>query len=108
MRFSQIRGLFPQWPSVEQTETWLHEEQLAEKQLAEFERYQAQEAERQRRFRFQDEGAIKQWLILAPIRLAEGESGMDGLDREQVHAEAKLRPKAGEKVAVGDMERVWQ
>jgi serine/threonine protein kinase/WD40 repeat protein len=42
------------------------------------------------------EGAIKQWLILAPIGLRAGQSGAEGLDIEQIRGEAQLRPIAGE------------
>jgi hypothetical protein len=55
-----------------------------------------------------DEGFIKRWLLLAPIPLAENQSGVEGLGKEQVKDEAKLKPKAGEKVKVGDKELEWK
>jgi hypothetical protein len=54
------------------------------------------------------EGFVQRWLVLAPIPLAEGQSGADGLDKEQVAGEAKLRPKAGDKVTVGGKGLVWK
>ena len=48
------------------------------------------------------------WLVLAPISFADGESGADALNREQVKDEAKLKPKAGAKVKMGDKELVWK
>jgi hypothetical protein len=55
-----------------------------------------------------DEGFIRRWLLLAPIPLAENQSGAEGLSKEQVKDEAKLKPKAGEKVKVGDKELEWK
>jgi len=55
-----------------------------------------------------DEGFITTWLLLAPIPLAEGQSGADALDKEQVKGEAALQPEAGDKVNVGGKELVWK
>jgi hypothetical protein len=55
-----------------------------------------------------DNGYVGRWLLLAPIPLAGGESGADGLDKAQVTDEAKLRPKAGDKVKAGDKEIAWK
>jgi hypothetical protein len=55
-----------------------------------------------------DEGFVQRWLVLAPIPLKENESGADGLAREQIKDEAKLKPKAGDKVKVGDKELTWK
>jgi hypothetical protein len=55
-----------------------------------------------------DEGFITTWLLLAPIPLKNGQSGADALDKEQLPKEAKLQPKAGDKVKVGREERVWK
>jgi hypothetical protein len=40
--------------------------------------------------------------------LGEGQSAADALDKEQLKTEAKLQPKAGDKVKVGDKELVWK
>jgi hypothetical protein len=54
------------------------------------------------------EGFIKEWLLLAAIPLADGESQADSLDKEKIKDEAKLEPKAGDKVKVGDKELTWK
>jgi hypothetical protein len=55
-----------------------------------------------------DEGFIKAWLILAPIPFADGESHDDGVEKEKIKDEAKLEPKDGDKVKVGDKELTWK
>ena len=54
-----------------------------------------------------DEGFLRQWLVLAPIPLADGQSGADAVGLEQVPDEAKLHPKENDKVTVGEKELVW-
>jgi len=54
------------------------------------------------------EGFIQQWLVLAPVPLKDGEDGAAGLSREAVADEAKLKPKAGDKVKAGDKELAWK
>lgn len=54
------------------------------------------------------EGFIKNWLLLAPIKLADGESSADAVGKEYVKDEAKLNPKAGDKLKVGDAELEWK
>jgi hypothetical protein len=55
-----------------------------------------------------DEGFVQHWLVLAPIPLAENQSGAEGLDKEQLKDEAKIKVKAGDKVKVGDKELAWK
>jgi hypothetical protein len=55
-----------------------------------------------------DEGFIRTWLILAPIPLADGEDPAESVDKQQLKDEAKLAPKDGEKVKVGDKELTWK
>jgi hypothetical protein len=55
-----------------------------------------------------DEGFIRSWLLLAPFKLAATETTGDGLDKDWVKGEAKLEPKAGDKVKAGDKELVWK
>src|SRR5262249_40011565 len=55
-----------------------------------------------------DEGFVQRWLVLAPIPFGDNESGAQALDREQLKDEAKLKPKAGDKVKVGGKELVWK
>jgi hypothetical protein len=54
------------------------------------------------------EGYIRDWVMLAPIALPEGEPGSDALFKEQIKDEATLRPKAGDKVKVRRKEMTWQ
>jgi len=54
-----------------------------------------------------EEGFITTWLLLAPIPLEPGQSAADALASEQVKDEAKLQPKAGDKVQVRGQELVW-
>jgi hypothetical protein len=54
------------------------------------------------------EGYISTWLVLAPIRLEEGQEGSDALDKEPVKNEAKLEPKVGEKLNIAGKELNWK
>src|ERR1051326_7359891 len=54
------------------------------------------------------EGYIRDWIMLAPIALPEGESGADAVFREQIKNEATLRPKAGDTVKIGAKELTWK
>jgi hypothetical protein len=54
------------------------------------------------------EGYIRDWVMLAPIPLPEGETAADALFRQQIRNEASLQPKAGDKVKVGTKELTWQ
>lgn len=54
------------------------------------------------------EGYVRHWVMLAPIALAEGESGTDALFREQIKDEGALRPKAGDKATIRGKELAWQ
>jgi hypothetical protein len=55
-----------------------------------------------------DEGFLTTWLLLAPIPLEKDQGGADALNKEQLNNEAKLQPKAGDKVKVGGKELVWK
>jgi hypothetical protein len=55
-----------------------------------------------------EEGFLQSWLLLAPIPLADGQSEEDGLNKEWIAGEAKLAPKAGDKVKVGEKELTWK
>ena len=46
--------------------------------------------------------------MLAPIALAEGDTGAEAIFREQIRNEAALRPKAGDQIKVGGKELTWQ
>jgi len=59
-------------------------------------------------FKPDSEGYIRHWLMLAPIALAEGDTGSEAIFRQQIRDEATLRPTAGDKVTVGGKELTWQ
>jgi WD40 repeat protein/serine/threonine protein kinase len=97
--------------SAEQMAAWVKEEQTATEHLATLERERTATPEREQVLRAQDPGAIKQWLVLAPIRYAVEPgppfgSGAVALDREQIPQEAQLHPRAGERVEVDGRKRV--
>ena len=54
------------------------------------------------------EGYIRDWIMLGPIAMPEGESGADAVFREQIRNEAALRPKSGDKVKIGVKELTWR
>lgn len=54
------------------------------------------------------DGYIRDWVMLAPIALREGETCADALLKDQIPNEAALRPKAGDKVKVGGKELAWR
>jgi hypothetical protein len=54
-----------------------------------------------------EEGFIRDWLILGPFPIAES-SGQDEIDKKQIPEEAAIKPKEGEKQKVGDKEQTWK
>lgn len=55
-----------------------------------------------------EEGFLRSWLLLAPIPMADGQSEEDALNKEWIPNEAKLAPKADDKVKVGEKELTWK
>ena len=56
-----------------------------------------------------EEGFIRNWLVLAPLPFGEGaENGTAALGKQQVADEANLKPKEGDKVKSGDKEIAWK
>lgn len=53
-------------------------------------------------------GYIRDWLLLAPIRLPAGGNAADLILTEQVRQEAALRPRAGDKLTLNGRELAWQ
>ena len=53
-------------------------------------------------------GYIRNWLVLAPIPLAEGQSGLDGLNKVGVKDEGKITPKEGEEATVDGKKYTWK
>ena len=54
------------------------------------------------------EGYIRDWVMLAPVVLRDGETCAEALLKEQIKDEAALRPKAGDKVRIGGKDLVWR
>jgi hypothetical protein len=54
------------------------------------------------------DGYIRDWLMLAPIAIRDGESCADALLKDLIPQESTLRPKAGDKVTVGGKELSWR
>ena len=55
-----------------------------------------------------NEGFITTWLLLAPIPLDPGQNGAAALGKQQLKDEARLQPRAGDKVKVGIRELQWK
>jgi hypothetical protein len=54
------------------------------------------------------DGYVRDWVMLAPLALPEGETCAEALLKEQIPNESALRPKAGDKVKIGDKELIWR
>jgi len=92
--------------TARQVAAWQSEEKAAAERLAVLRQEQAAAVEHERALRAQDPGAIKEWLVLAPIAF-EGRSGTAALAQEQIPGEAYVRTRAGDRVKVGTSELVW-
>ena len=55
-----------------------------------------------------DEGFIRNWLMLAPIKLAQENNGAEEIDKQQIKDEGKIQPKEGDKTKAGDTELTWK
>jgi hypothetical protein len=53
-----------------------------------------------------DEGFIRDWLMLAPASIAD--TGADEIDKKQIADEGAIKPKPGDKQKVGDKELEWK
>jgi hypothetical protein len=97
------------WETAEaqQVVAWQLEERGAEERLALLQQERAAAAEHDRALHAQDPGVITQWLVLVPIAF-QGRSGGAALQGEQIPHEANLKPQAGERVNMGQGERVWR
>jgi WD40 repeat protein/class 3 adenylate cyclase len=93
---------------ADQVAAWQEEERVAAEYLGALQRERTTEEERQRIAHARDEGAIKRWLILAPIALATGQSGAEGVDTQQIEGEGQIRPKAGEATVMLSGALKWQ
>ena len=59
-------------------------------------------------FKPDEEGFIRNWLVLAPLPFGEAQNGAEALGKQQAPDEAKLQPKEGDKVKSGDKELAWK
>ena len=55
-----------------------------------------------------EEGYIRNWLILAPLPLEEGQDGAAGNNKAQLPDEATMKPKDGAKVNYKGKELTWK
>lgn len=94
--------------SSEQVAVWQKEEQVSAQSLAALQREILDRQEQERQAVSRDERAIKDWLILAPVPRAPGQSLPDALDQEQIVQERELAPRPGDRVAFGGHELAWQ
>ena len=54
------------------------------------------------------EGFIRNWLMLAPIKLSQDNNGAEEIDKQQIKDEGKIQPKEGDKTKAGDTELTWK
>jgi hypothetical protein len=54
-----------------------------------------------------EEGFIRDWLMLAPASIPES-GGAEEIDKKQIADEGALKPKEGEKQKIGDKELTWK
>lgn len=54
------------------------------------------------------DGYIRDWLMLAPIVLRDGEACAEALLKDQIPNESALRPKAGDPIKVGGKDLAWR
>jgi hypothetical protein len=59
-------------------------------------------------FKPDDQGFIRNWLVLAPLPYGDAQTGTEALAKQQVPSEAKLKPKEGDKIKTGDKELTWK
>jgi hypothetical protein len=59
-------------------------------------------------FKPDDEGFIRNWLVLAPIPYGDAQTGAEALAKQQVPGEAKLKPQEGDTAKAGDKEFTWK
>lgn len=84
------------------------DEQVVQERLRGRRRDRAATFNKRRRLRQEDPGAIKQWLVLAPIPFGGEMSTAEALDLEQIQREGGIRPRLGQRATLGDQERIWR
>jgi hypothetical protein len=89
----------------EQVARWKEHEQEAAQRLAAWQRPDAGTGGLTPR---RSPGFIQDWLVLTPLKLDEGETGAQGLEREHLQGEAGLQPRAGDHVPGRDPKILWK
>jgi hypothetical protein len=59
-------------------------------------------------FKPNEEGYVRNWLVLAALPLKDGQDGAAANNEQQIKDEAKLQPRAGDKVTVNGKEYTWK
>lgn len=54
------------------------------------------------------DGYIRDWVMLAPIVIREGETCAEALLKDSVPKESALKPRAGDKITLGGKELSWR
>ncbi|MBI2947167.1 MAG: protein kinase [Verrucomicrobia bacterium] len=94
--------------SRSEIERWHKEDQAAAEQLAAFLHQYDASTEKERMRRRPDAGAVREWLMVAPIPAPAGQSPTDVVEQDQIVGENALRPRSGDTITVRGIERVWQ
>jgi dipeptidyl aminopeptidase/acylaminoacyl peptidase len=100
-----------QVPTEEDIRDWVIEQLAAEKEEVKSMERRRKDAERRSLARLSDEGALKSWLVLAPITLGEPQANSRSYEsvlKEQVADEANLHPTEGAVVRVNSDVLVWK
>jgi hypothetical protein len=92
--------------TASQIATWREEEKAAAQHVEVLRRGLVPTVNEDQPLRTQESTAIKKWLVLAPIPF-DALSGAIALTQEQIAHEAQLRPRAGDRVKVGEKELIW-
>jgi WD40 repeat protein len=93
--------------SGQQTSAWRREEDVETERRATLRRAKVAASERDRASRALDPGAIKEWLVLAPIAYP-GKDGVKAMGQEQIAGETNLHPHTGQLVNLGGKQLTWR
>jgi WD40 repeat protein/serine/threonine protein kinase len=91
----------------QQVVSWNEGDRAAEEGLKAFQRQQAAAAQELDVLHARDTGAIKQWLVLAPIRI-QSATITSAIEQEQVPQESHLRPREGDHFRSEQKDLAWK
>ncbi|UCD49457.1 MAG: protein kinase [Phycisphaerales bacterium] len=94
--------------SPEQVLRWREAEHAGKRLRETRQRDQSATFDSKRELRGRDPGAIKQWLVLAPIPLSPEMTTATALDMEQIEGEGRIQPGPGQRVRFGEHEIAWR